>query len=66
MTISSPLAEPAKVPPLMLPEVLPIRPPPASVSEPEPLIVTPRAPVRFSVLNETAEVTLLWRRKARR
>ena len=32
MTISSPLAEPANVPPLMLPDVLPIRPPPANVS----------------------------------
>ena len=56
MTISSPPAEPAKVPPLMAPEVLPIRPPPSSVSEPEPVIVTPSVPVRFSVLNDTAEV----------
>ena len=43
----------------MVPEVLPIRPPPTSVSEPEPLIVTPSVPVRFSVLNDLAEVTVV-------
>ena len=41
MTIRSPLAEPAKAPPLMMPDVLPIRPPLTSVSEPAPVIVTP-------------------------
>ena len=45
---------------MMLPDVLPMRPPAVSVSEPFCVMVTPTVPVRFSVLNVLADVTVLW------